>query len=220
MKQVNYFIRGFEVISERVVNQLIPLTIEATMAIIVLWVLDVRLGILAAAWLVLFLFVSWFISLYRYQYVILRSAAESKATGILADTITNNANVKLFCGYDAERQLYREAIGDTRRLRLITWRLNVLFDGVQGFLTTALEAGMLVLAFYLWRRGILTVGDFVLIQTYLFRIFNRVWDFGGVIRDIYESFGDAEDMTKILTAIHTKLLMHLAPKLWPSPWKH
>jgi len=48
----------------------------------------------------------------------------------------------------------------------------------------------------------LTVGDFVLLQVYLIAIFDRVWDFGKVIRNIYENLADAEEMTVILQTPH------------------
>jgi ABC-type multidrug transport system fused ATPase/permease subunit len=66
----------------------------------------------------------------------------------------------------------------------------------------SLEIGIFYLAIRLWQRGILTVGDFVLIQTYLIRIFHRVWGFGRVIREIYEKLADAEEMTIILNTPH------------------
>jgi ABC-type multidrug transport system fused ATPase/permease subunit len=110
--------------------------------------------------------------------------------------------VKLFSGYDRERERYAVASGLVKSLRLKTWYMAVTMDGILGLLTSALEAGLLIVGFYLWRRGILTAGDFVLIQSYVIRLTGRVWEFAGVVRDIYESLGDAEDMTVILNTPH------------------
>jgi ATP-binding cassette subfamily B protein len=63
---------------------------------------------------------------------------------------------------------------------------------------TLLEVGILFLSVGLWKKGILTVGDFVLIQAYLITIFDRIWGFGKIFRQIYESLADAEEMTVIL----------------------
>ncbi len=65
-----------------------------------------------------------------------------------------------------------------------------------------LEFGIFYLAIKLWQKGILTIGDFVLLQAYLITIFMRVWDFGKTIRSIYENLADAEEMTVILNTPH------------------
>lgn len=202
VKQTANFIRGFEIIIDRFFSFVIPLTIEAIMVVAVLGYRDWRLGLIAGVWLVVFLVVSGFMSRYRFPYIVKRSDAESKATGLLADTMTNHSNVKLFGGYESERTRYGAALALVRTLRIKTWHMAVTFDAVLGFLNVALEAGLLIGGFWLWRQGVLTAGDFVLMQSYLFRIVGRVWDFGGVVRDMYESLGDSEDMTQILITPH------------------
>lgn len=202
VKQVNYFTRAFEVIKDRIIWNLLPMAIEVGIAIAILSARDIRLGLLIGAWLVLFLSVNTVLTRFKLRYDVERSSAETAATGVLADGITNHANVKLFSAYSRERQRFGDAIGLVRRLRKFIYNLEILFDGIQGFLTTVLEVGILYVSVHLWRAGILTPGDFVLIQLYLFKIFDRVWDFGRIIRDTYQSFADAEDMTEILTLPH------------------
>lgn len=53
-------------------------------------------------------------------------------------------------------------------------------------------------AIQLWKNWELTLGDFVLIQTFLIQIINHIWDFGRMIRSIYENLAEAEEMTEIL----------------------
>src|SRR3989339_1063971 len=57
---------------------------------------------------------------------------------------------------------------------------------------------MLFYAVKVWQAGSITVGDFILIQSYLIIIFEKFFGFGRVIRDFYESLADAEEMTEIL----------------------
>jgi ABC-type multidrug transport system fused ATPase/permease subunit len=202
VKQVNSFSRAFEIIKDKLIWNLLPMAIEIIIATIVLFSRAAWLGWILLAWLGLLLGLNWVMTKYKLQHDIRRNEAETKATGVLADSITNNVNVKLFSGYDRERSFYGQATDIVRQLRKFTNKLNIMFNGVQAFLTTALELGILFVSIRFWRAGILTPGDFVLIQLYLFKLFDRVWDFGRVMRDIFQALADAEDMTTILIAPH------------------
>jgi len=63
-----------------------------------------------------------------------------------------------------------------------------------------------ILIYYLavrwWQRDLLTVGDFVLIQSYLFSAVMMVWDFGRIMTRVYERLAEAEEMTEILSLPH------------------
>ena len=65
-----------------------------------------------------------------------------------------------------------------------------------------LVLGLMYLAIRMWQKGILTVGDFILIQTYVLNIVSRIWDFGRIVQHMYEDFADADEMTKILNTPH------------------
>ncbi|MBD3311691.1 MAG: ATP-binding cassette domain-containing protein, partial [Candidatus Magasanikbacteria bacterium] len=64
-----------------------------------------------------------------------------------------------------------------------------------------------------WQRGFLTLGDFVLIQAYIFAIFRHVWNFGRTLRAIYQHLADAEDMTEVLETPHEIVDKKRAKKL-------
>ncbi|PIZ94618.1 MAG: hypothetical protein COX81_02975 [Candidatus Magasanikbacteria bacterium CG_4_10_14_0_2_um_filter_37_12] len=87
-------------------------------------------------------------------------------------------------------------------MRRFTWDLSSVFDAAQWLLMIALEIGLMVVAVKLWKIGILTIGDFVLIQAYIMRMFEKLWGFGRVVRDFYEHLADAEEMTEILDTPH------------------
>src|SRR3989338_1504627 len=198
VKRVNWFTRAFESITDKVIWSILPLITDLTVVIFVLTRRDSRLGMILLAWLFFFLLINWFLTKFKLKYDIERNENESKATAILADTITNNSNVKLFNGYGREMKNYGDATNKVRELRRFTWNLDNIFDGVQGFLIVALEIGILYAAMRLWQRGVLTVGDFVLIQSYLIIVFEKIWDFGKVVRFLYSDLSDAAEMTEIL----------------------
>jgi ATP-binding cassette subfamily B protein len=202
VKRVGRFVYAFEDITDRIIWTLLPLAVNIAVIFIVLVERNIYLGLIVLVWVIFFLVFNWILTLYKLKYDVLRSAAETKSTGILADTITNNANVKLFNGYDRERQTFAEANEEVRKLRKFTWDLHSWIDTGQSLLMVVLEIGIFYYAIGLWQEGLLTIGDFVLIQAYLINIFMRVWDFGRMIRRIYEDLADAEEMTTILDTSH------------------
>ncbi len=66
----------------------------------------------------------------------------------------------------------------------------------------ALELLVMYLAVKQWYAGNLTVGDVVLIQAYIARIFDKLWETGRNIRTLYEALADANEMTEILLKPH------------------
>lgn len=51
---------------------------------------------------------------------------------------------------------------------------------------------------HLWQQGILTIGDFALIQSYLIAAIGQLWNFGNNLRRMYEAFADATEMVEIM----------------------
>jgi len=202
VKRVNRFYRSFETVADIFTWDLLPITVNVTLITIVLWNRSPLIGGILLAWIILYGIINYFFTRYKLPYDVERSRMDSKVTGILADTITNHSNVKLLTGYGRERKYFG---GETRKLnslRRFTWDLATGFEAVQAFLMIALEIGALYLAITLWQKGVLTIGDFVLIQTYLLRVFLKIWDLGRIIRRLYESLADAEEMAQIFDTPH------------------
>jgi len=80
--------------------------------------------------------------------------------------------------------------------------LSDIFEAIQSFMMIAFDVALMYLAMRLWQKGVLTVGDFILLQAYLINMFHRTWDFGKNIRKMYEALADAEEMTVILNTPH------------------
>lgn len=198
VKKVKWFSRSFEVISDRAFWNLLPLVVTLSIVISVLFRRNIWLGLGVVIWLVIFFIVNSIFIRFKLRYDIARSEAETKATGFLADTITNQGTIKLFDGFEREKKQSKVLNETLRRLRLKTWNFGNYFEATQALLMSMLEITIFYMAIQLWHRGLLTIGDFVLIQSYLIYVFNNIWDFGKVFRQIFESLADAEEMTVIL----------------------
>lgn len=198
-KKVKWFVGGYEIITDRIIWNIVPMTIGIIFVVVVMFNLNVWLGVGILIWLSSFIVINWVFTKFKFKYDILKSEKETASTAILADTITNNVNVKLFNGYDREVNLYSQANEKLRRIRRWSWNLGSIFESVQGALTLLLEVGVMLYAVVLWRRGNFTFGSFVMVQAYLFIIVDHIWNFGWMIRMIYHNLADAEEMTVILS---------------------
>lgn len=201
-KKVKWFTRAYETISDRILWDLLPLVVNIVLIVVVLFSRSWWLGLGIVVWFGIFFVINSFFIRFKLKYDLQRSNAETEATGILADTVTNQSTIKLFNGLPREAQTFGGATDRIRGLRRLTWDLGNYASGAQGLLISALEIGIFYLAIRLWQRGALTVGDFVLIQAYLVNIFIRIWDFGRIIQQIYEYLADAEEMTEVLETPH------------------
>lgn len=202
VKKVNKFVWGFEAILNRILWDITNLLIRLVIIMFVLWQSNHMLALIMFAWVILFCVVNVFFSRYKLKFDIKRSETMTKVSGHIADTVTNQMNVKLFASLDREYSVFSKLTMKMRNIMVFTWNLSNIFHGIQGALMIALEFGMLYYAVILWEQGILSVGDFALIQAYMLTLFDKIWGFGRVIRDMYERLAESEEMTVILDQAH------------------
>lgn len=202
VKKVKSFVRSFEVLADQLFWELLPAFITMSIITFILARVNIFLGLGMLVWIIIFLAINWAFTKYKLKYDIQRSEAETATSSFLADTVTNNTNVKLFNGYNNENHGYSDLTEELYRLRKFTWDMSAKFYGLQSFLLLALEIGIFVFAINLWNKGKLTIGDFVLIQSYILVVIYMVWDFGRIIMRIYENLAEAEEMTVIFNTPH------------------
>lgn len=202
VKRVNWFVRGYEDINDRIIWNFIPAAFETLLILLILSSRSIWLGVALLIWIVLFLVVNWFLTGYKVKYDTKHSEVESEYNGLLSDTISNHANVKLFNGYQTETQSFLNLAKKNFNLLLFIWNLDAAFEAFQSFLMIVLEVGIFYIAIRLWQRGVLSVGDLVLIQAYILTIFNTVWGLARQIRSIFTTIANAQEMTVTLTTPH------------------
>lgn len=202
VKKINRFSHSFEVIADLLFWDLLPITVDILMIVIVLGQKNLLLGMVVLLWVIVYLLINYVFSRYKLKFDVRRAVLNSKVTGVLADTITNHLNVKLFNGYEREKNGFGKINAQYQKLQQFIWNLANYFEGGQALMMIGLELGVMFYAVTLWQDGIISVGDFVLLQAYLLNIILRLWNFGRIIRKYYEALADAEEMTEVLEAPH------------------
>lgn len=202
VKKINRFARSFEGILDILIFDFFPLVVSITFITIVLFLRNYYLGLAILIWIIIYCLINYFFSIYKLKYDTKKAETDSRVTGILADTVTNHLNIKLFASFKREKENFEGSTSDLQKIRSLSWNLNNIFEAIQALLMTGLEIGILYVAVNLWKKEIITIGDFVLIQSYLLIVFNKLWSFGRIIRRYYEHLADAEEMTKIFETPH------------------
>ncbi len=202
VRKVNRLVRAFEVLGDQVVWSILPLFLRIIIVVVVFLSLNPILGLGLLAWVVIMLVVNYIFSMYKLRYDSETARLDSEVTGRLADTITNNINLKIFTSFKAEWKAFKNLTHQQHKVRQHAWTLDEHMNFVQSYLFIALEFGIFYGGIKLWQMGTITVGDFVLFQAYFLMLFSQIWELGRIIRKIYEQLAEAEEMVTILHTPH------------------
>jgi len=197
VKKVNRFYWAYDNLYEEMFWKVIGLMTRIVVPTIVLLFISPVMSLMLLAWTAFFLINSYIFVQFKRRYDVKRAEADSRVTGVLADTITNASNVKLFTGYQSEKRRFRGVTGERSDLLESAWMVDFYLNIVQGVLLLIVEFGMMYYGIILWQKGLLTVGDFIVIQAYLIAIITHVWGFSHTIRRLYQELANAEEMAEV-----------------------
>lgn len=202
VKKAGRMARAYKGVMDKIMFNFMPLTFRGLIIFGVLLYLDWRLGAIMGAWTVLFLAGNYFASMWKLKYDLARAIADTRATGMLADTITNNSNIKLFSASAFESGRFGEATENWYVKTKKSWDAGIVIEAIQAVFMIGLEFALLYFSIFLWRDRILTLGQVVLVHAYVMRLFMTLWDYGRAIRDTYEHLADADEMTAVFDTPH------------------
>jgi ATP-binding cassette subfamily B protein len=202
VRKVNRLARSFEKLADELQFKFLTVAVIGIGNLIVLWSRSALLGITLLIWLIIYLVINVWFSSWKTKYDYKSSQADSKATGVLADGITNAITIKLFTGLSHEKGLYKEVTEKQRKLRRFSWNLGEIMDAIQGMMMIIIEFVIMYFAIDLYQNGQLTIGDFALIQGYLISFFMVLWDIGRAVRYVFEALANADEMVEILNTPH------------------
>jgi ATP-binding cassette subfamily B protein len=197
-RRVNRYARSYEQVLDTMMFSFFSTAVFAVGAIFVLFQRNAILGSILLAWTVIFVFLQVMMARWKHPLRIARSAEDSKVTGLLSDAVSNQSTINFFASSKYERSLFAEAIDRWYSATMRSWNADAWIFAVQGFFALVVEVGLLVGAVLLWQRGLVSIGDFVLIQVYVLGLIDRIWNIGNSMRRLYDAFADAYEMVTIL----------------------
>ncbi len=201
-RRVSKYAQSFESVLDIFTFGFFSTSVFAIGVIIVLTQRNLWLGLGLLVWTIVFIFIQVMMTRWRQPLRTARSAEESSLTGVLSDSVSNQSTVSLFAADKHERAILGTSLGRWYRATMRSWNADAWIMGVQGLLAIAIEIGILAAAVVLWQQGLLTVGDFVLIQVYILALIDRVWGIGNSMRRLFSAFADANEMIEIFDTPH------------------
>ena len=200
--KVSRFARSFEQLFDAVVYQFAPTGLFVAGAVVILFSRNQLLGEMLGAWAVVFVAFQIWISNYRQPYRAARAEADTKTTGTIADAISNQNTIALFSASAFEERIFSGVLKKWHAATLAVWTVDERIWGAIGLLFVGINVAMLYGAAIFWQRGAITIGDFVLIQSYLLTTFGQLVGINRSLRGFYDSFADASEMVTILNMPH------------------
>lgn len=116
VRKMNRLLDAFEGITDRLYYDLLPLVLRVAGILIVLFYRHVILGVIVLIWIFLYLVINYLFAVYKLKYDEKEAEIDTEATARIADTITNNATIKIFNGFPFE---FNEFTSITGRQRII-----------------------------------------------------------------------------------------------------
>ena len=201
-RRVTRYARSFEQVLDNLLLNFFPAFIFAIGVIGVLSMRSVLLGAGLFVWTVVFVYIQFRMVLWRQPLRAARTEEDSRVTGFLSDTVLNHSTITTFAAGPYEKMRFQDAIARWYAATKRTWDADAWVYGVQGLFAIGIEVALLAGAVLLWEQGVVTVGDFVLIQIYILGLMNRIWGIGRNMRQLYDAFADATEMLDILETPH------------------
>jgi len=202
VKRIGRYERAYEEIVDQLYWNLGQTALKISIIIGVLYFVKPLFAFALILWCVLYVVWSLIFANYKLKYDVANANLDTEVGGRIADTITNNINLKLFGGAEREFKSFKLLTEKQFSMRKWTWDLSSINEAVQAALFVALEFALLSIAIRFWTKGQITLGDFALLQGYMVQMFGLLWDLGRNIKNIYSRLGDAEEMTTILLTPH------------------
>jgi len=198
LQKISKYARAFEKLNDKMLTDGLPLLIRGIGIIIAVYTLIPKYSLMIGIFCFVFLTTAIIVTRYKLKYDVITALSDSKTTGTLADAIGNHASIQLFTGNKYEEKHTGEVLKAQKKATIFNW---YLWDGLGSLLSgyvVAIEFIIFWIAIGDWKLGLITLPVFVLLQSYLGRLLENLWDFMGIVRTFYDAFADAQEMAIIL----------------------
>ncbi|MHA6692147.1 ABCB family ABC transporter ATP-binding protein/permease [Devosia sp. A449] len=192
-------IKGIETIVRFTMLNIVPTMIEFVVTAII-FVVMFGISYLGVLVLVIWGYLVWTIKASNWRISIRRdmNTSDTDANSKAIDSLLNYETVKYFTNEDMEAKRYDAAMAGYERSAVRIWTSLGTLNFGQALIFYAGTVVILVMAAYGVIGGTLTVGDFVLLNTFLIQIYRPLNQIGFVYRELRQGLTDIEEMFRLL----------------------
>ncbi len=203
--KVKRFAKSFDTITNTIVQNFWSTIVIIIGSAVMLYFQSKILALYFIIWCFIYSIIITFFVREKVKIDIKRAEADSRLTGVLADSLTNVSNIKTFSAFAKEFLYFKEVTFFLRNRIYIAHRFSTIRHGFQALLMTGFHIFILYTMFNLWKDGEITVGVFVMAYVYLIGIIDRIWDLSSGLTNFMEALTDAQEMVTIFeTEIEVK----------------
>ncbi len=212
-RRVSKYASAFESLMDSIMMEFFPMAVFVVGAVGILFLRNHTLGIVLGVWVVIFIAFQIYTARLKQPLRVARSEADSKLVGVLSDDVSNQNTIALFSGGIYEHRLFAEVVEHWRAATMHSWNTDEMIWTIQDALIVGINIAVLWGTLILWQRGLFTVGDFVLVQSYLLGLFNQLTSINRNMRRCYDAIADASEMIEIIKMPHDVVDVPGAAKL-------
>ncbi|MBV9655581.1 MAG: ABC transporter ATP-binding protein/permease [Acetobacteraceae bacterium] len=189
---------GIESVLRLAVFNIVPTLIEMSLVVGILWVMfDWRFALVTFAAVGSYMAFTLLFTNWRVRFRRIMNEVDSEAQTKAVDSLLNYETVKYFGNEAHEARRFDEALARYERAAVRSQvTLNMLNLGQATIIAVGLAIVMLLAAQGV-RAGTMTVGKFVLVNTYLMQLYQPLNFLGFVYREIKQGLVDMEQMFRL-----------------------
>ena len=190
---------GIDSVLRFTVFNILPTIVEVLLVTAILWrMFDWRFAAVTFGAVVLYIFFTLLFTNWRVRFRRAMNEVDSEAQSKAVDSLLNFETVKYFGNERHEAQRYDDALARYEQAAVKSQvTLNMLNLGQAVIIAAGLALVMLMAADGV-QAGAMTVGQFVLVNTYLMQLYQPLNFLGFVYREIKQGLVDMEQMFRLL----------------------
>jgi ATP-binding cassette subfamily B protein len=191
------FTKSFEMLADIVSFQIWFSFVNLVGILIILFPRVPMLGYVFLGWSILYVFITFLFIRKKIFYDTKEAAADSSVTARFSDAILNILNIKIFSSDKKEEESFKIITRDEEYKRKKAWYFGNYQNLAQSALMATLQIFVLFINIRLWYNGTISLGMFVLIQTYMFNLFDVLWNLGRSLTKAMKAMTDMQEVVDI-----------------------
>lgn len=198
IKQANRFSRSFETIMDWFLFQFFQNLLAIIVAFVIFYQQQQTFAVYFLIWVVVYISWNCIYSVWKLRFDKAVAQADTVVGGAYSDAIGNIFIVKSFALESSEQAHVKQASNRVYHKKKIAWTLMFVSFAVQALMIFGIELLLIYLMIRKWEGGGFQVGEFVLFQSILLMLIQRLWEFGRNFRLFFTALADASEMAEII----------------------
>jgi len=192
--------RAIETLLRFMLFNILPTLLELALVTVILWQLfDLRFALVTLVTVVGYVAYTLLVTEWRTRFRREMNETDNRANTRAIDSLLNYETVKYFGNEEHEARRYDESLRAYERASVRSQTSLALLNAGQGVIIAIGLGAVMYMAGQGIVDGTMTLGDFVLVNTYLIQLYQPLNFFGFVYREVKQALVDIEKMFQLLS---------------------